>query len=75
MPPRHWGEGGSDFHWWCTEAREAFGGTVPVYRHMRSELIALIGSTVYHMLAGFLDARSAVAAKAVPLPHPALRAP
>ena len=23
---RHWGEGGEEFHWWCTEAPEAFGG-------------------------------------------------
>ena len=23
---RHWGEGGREFHWWCTEAPEAFVG-------------------------------------------------
>ena len=23
---RHWGAGGAEFHWWCTEAPEAFSG-------------------------------------------------
>ena len=23
---RHWGDGGAEFHWWCTEAPEAFTG-------------------------------------------------
>ena len=29
---RHWGEGGDEFHWWCTEDPEAFVGHEPVYR-------------------------------------------
>ena len=29
---RHWGKGGREFHWWCTESPEAFVGTKPVYR-------------------------------------------
>ena len=28
---RDWGEGGAEFHWWCTESPEAFVGTTPVY--------------------------------------------
>jgi hypothetical protein len=36
---RHWGPGGMDFHWWCTDGPDAFGGKVPVYRHMAGELV------------------------------------
>ncbi len=72
---RHWGGGGAEFHWWCTEAPEAFGGAEPVYRHMRSELIALSGPLVYALIATYLEKRSAVTSGAgVPLPHPAVRA-
>ena len=28
---RHWGDGGEEFHWWCTEAPEAFRARQPVY--------------------------------------------
>jgi len=28
---RHWGEGGAEFHWWCTEAPEAFRGACLLY--------------------------------------------
>src|SRR5205807_6283265 len=31
---RHWGAGGDDFHWWCTDAPDAFVGREPVYRGM-----------------------------------------
>jgi hypothetical protein len=71
---RHWGEGGAEFHWWCTEAPEAFGGDSPVYRHMRDELVALTGPLVYGMLAAYLEERSATRpGPGVPLPHPAVR--
>jgi hypothetical protein len=72
---KHWGEGGSEFHWWCTEAPEAFGGRTPVYRHMREELIGLVGPLVYGMVAAYLDARAKVDHDrvSVPLPHPAVR--
>jgi hypothetical protein len=65
---RHWGPGGSEFHWWCTEAREAFDGSQPVYRHMRDELVAMVGPLVYGMLAAYFEGRDGVA-----LPHPVLR--
>jgi hypothetical protein len=71
---RHWGDGGAEFHWWCTEAREAFGGSQPVYRHMRDELVALTGPLVYGMIAAYLEQRAAVRqGGGVPLPHPAVR--
>jgi hypothetical protein len=69
---RHWGEGGAEFHWWCTEAPEAFAGTGAVYRTMADELTGLVGPVVYARLAAYLDARSG---PSVPLPHPAVRSP
>ena len=44
---RHWGKGGREFHWWCTEAPEAFVGTKPVYEEMQAELTEMVGSKVY----------------------------
>jgi hypothetical protein len=64
----HWGEGGEEFHWWCTESPEAFVGSVPVYVSMRDELIALTNRRVYNMLMGYLDRRDGA-----PVPHPVLR--
>ncbi len=31
---RDWGEGGAEFHWWCTESPEAFVGDRPVYQDL-----------------------------------------
>jgi hypothetical protein len=78
---RHWGDGGAEFHWWCTAAPDAFGGPAgrrPVYRTMADELVALCGEDVYRLVAGYLDSRSAGrpgadAGSGVPLPHPAVR--
>ena len=68
---RHWGDGGQEFHWWCTEAPEAFVARDPVYRTMRDELIELVGKRVYARVAEYLDARDA---KPVAfLPHPTVR--
>jgi hypothetical protein len=71
---KHWGEGGEEFHWWCTQSPEAFGGTVPVYRHLRDELVALTGPLVYALVASYLEPRTH-RGRAVPLAHPALRTP
>ena len=35
---RHWGAGGQEFAWWCTESEQAFVGTRPVYVEMADEL-------------------------------------
>ena len=67
---RHWGAGGDDFHWWCTDAPDAFVGREPVYRGMHDELVELVGQEVYDLLASYLDERSG---RSVPLPHPALK--
>ncbi len=65
-----WGDGGAEFHWWCTEAREAYTGDESLYRSMETELSAMVGPAVYRRLAAYLDLR---AAGSVPLPHPAVR--
>jgi hypothetical protein len=67
---RHWGAGGAEFHWWCTEAPEAFEGSEPVYRAMADELVALVGEGVYRRLAAHLDQRRR---SRTLLPHPAVR--
>ena len=67
----HWGAGGQEFHWWCTEAPEAFRGRDPVYRSLRAELTAMVGPAVYRMLTAYLDGRQRDGS--VPLPHPTVR--
>ena len=68
---RHWGEAGSEFHWWCTDAREAFEGRRPVYKTLAPELRALIGERVFNRLHGYLDERTT--ATTTLLAHPAVR--
>ena len=68
---RHWGEGGFEFHWWCTESPDAFVGVRPVYEELRDELIELVGAEVYGMVVKYLEERSG--APVALLPHPALR--
>lgn len=70
---RHWGEGGQEFYWWCTEAPEAFVGERPVYKEMDAEIIELVGRKTYRRLLAYLSEREANLAHGVPLPHPAVR--
>jgi hypothetical protein len=67
---QHWGGGGEEFHWWCTEAPEAFVGTSPVYRSMADELIGLVGDDVYARLTAYLDTKLS---RQELLPHPTVR--
>jgi hypothetical protein len=67
---RHWGAGGTEFHWWCTEEPDAFVGHRPVYLEMKEELVELVGGDVYQRLVAVLSARAEGWA---PLPHPAVR--
>ena len=74
-----WGPGGEEFAWWCTEAPEAFTGTIPVYRSMEAELRAMVGDALYEAIAAYLDLRMAdgvvahPAAGPRPLAEPRLR--
>jgi len=78
---RHWGAGGDEFAWWCTEAPEAFTGAEPVYRSLEVELRGMLGDALYEGIAGYLDRRMASdagaarngATNAVLVPHPAVR--
>jgi hypothetical protein len=66
---RDWGEGGYEFHWWCTDDHEAFVGPEPVYVTMHDEIVEMVGARVYDMLACLLKDRR----KRAVLPHPAVR--
>jgi hypothetical protein len=66
---RDWGEGGNDFHWWCTESDDAFVDHDPVYVTNRDEIVEMVGAPVYQMLVDHLAERSNVQL----LPHPAVR--
>ncbi len=70
---RNWGKGGLDFHWWCTEAPEAFNGGGRVVDTMRDELVAMAGEKVYRRLAAYLADRTDRLGDAVALPHPVAR--
>jgi hypothetical protein len=70
---RHWGKGGEEFHWWCTEDPEAFVGTKPVYVEMEAELTEMVGPSVFKRLMAYLRQRDRLRDRGVPLPHPAVR--
>lgn len=65
---RDWGEGGDDFHWWCTEASAAFSGREPVYVASRDEIIELVGRRIYDLMVDQLERPGWT-----PLPHPTLK--
>jgi hypothetical protein len=67
---RHWGSGGEEFHWWCTDAPDAFVGRRAVFEEMRDELVALTSEEVYELLAAYMRTRQR---RSTPLPHPALK--
>ncbi len=69
---RDWGEGGDDFHWWCTDAPDAFVGSRPVYEELREEVIAMTSPWAYKQVVRHLRKRDK-ASSAVPVPHPAVR--
>lgn len=52
-----WGDGGADFHWWCTEQPAAFTNDQALYRSMELEFRAMVGEDVYEELRDFLDRR------------------
>jgi hypothetical protein len=68
---RHWGDGGMEFHWWCTESSEAFTAPDPLYLRLVPELRGLVGERTHARLVEYLDARLE---RGQPLPHPVVRA-
>jgi hypothetical protein len=67
---RDWGEGGHDFHWWCTDDSKAFVGRNPVYEYLKDELTELVGPAIYKMIVDTLSRDTSVA-----LPHPKMKKP
>jgi hypothetical protein len=66
---RDWGEGGEEFHWWCTDDDKAFIDHRPVYATMADEIIEMTSPAVYQMLVEHVANRS----QRQYLPHPALK--
>jgi hypothetical protein len=66
---RDWGDGGQEFHWWCTDTPDAFVGEHTVLRSMEDELREMVGSGTYDRLVDALAERR----PGVALPHPAVR--
>ncbi len=60
-----WGEGGEEFHWWCTQDEGAFVGTIRVLDSMRDELVAIMGEPNYQTLVDLIDQR-----RRGPVAHP-----
>jgi hypothetical protein len=83
----HWGRGGADFAWWCTEAPEVFTGSEAVYGAMRAELVEMVGEDVYELITGYLNSRQPATPSTgrarktigpgipVRVPHPVVRRP
>jgi hypothetical protein len=66
---RDWGEGGADFHWWCTDDPLAFVGLEPVYVTLKDEIVEMVGGGPYKRLVEHFEDR----VRSQPLPHPALK--
>jgi len=67
---RDWGEGGHEFHWWCTADPGAFDGAKPVYVEMRDEIIEMTSRRAFRMFVEYIEARGSDTF----LPHPVVRA-
>lgn len=68
---RDWGDGGAEFHWWCTESADAFVGKKAVWQSMQDELIEMTSPAAYDLLCTYMKQRKK--SGAVALPHPAVR--
>ena len=66
---RDWGEGGEEFHWWCTESADAFVGREPVLATLRDEIVALVGEAVYDRLRQLAPQRRATTWVPAPTVH------
>jgi len=70
---RDWGEGGLDFHWWCTDDDEAFRGERLVYTELGDELRELVGEGPYEAVRAHLEKRLRTRGTEVFVDHPAVR--
>ena len=70
---RDWGDGGHDFHWWCTDAPDAFGAREPVYEALRDEIVEMTSAWAYERFVDHVTAGGRARGYERFLPHPALR--
>lgn len=70
---RDWGEGGAEFHWWCTDSPDAFVEKRQVWQTCKDEIVEMTSTYAYDMLAAHITDRRK--AKVAFLPHPAVRRP
>ena len=68
---RGWGAGGHDLDWYCTGNTSAHVGAEPVFRHLRAELVELIGAAAYDVLAAHCEQLIAVHRTLLLVVHPA----
>jgi hypothetical protein len=64
---RDWGEGGDEFHWWCTDDGAAFVDKSTVLETLRDEIIEMTTPSVYDRVVEFVANRG----EDRYLPHPA----
>ncbi|HPU39087.1 MAG TPA: hypothetical protein PLS63_05900 [Microthrixaceae bacterium] len=72
---RDWGEGGQEFHWWCTESPEAYVAHEPLVTTCRDDIVGLVGQARYDLLRQHLGVDDGPASGVTWLPHPAMRRP
>ena len=68
---RDWGEGGPEFHWWCTDDDAAFRDRKPVWKTLRDEIREMVGDNMYDNLVRYVKARPKQSETV--LAHPAVR--
>ena len=68
---RDWGEGGPEFHWWCTDDSMAFRDRKPVWKTLRDEIREMVGDNMYDNLVRYVKARPKQGETF--LAHPAVR--
>jgi hypothetical protein len=62
-----WGDGGVEFHWWCTESPEAFVGDRVVYEELEDEIREMVGDEPYEWFVANIGSRP----RSHVQPHPA----
>ena len=68
---RDWGEGGDEFHWWCTDDPTPSSAASPSYETLRDEIVELVGAQPTTCWSTPLEARPTEGRTL--LPHPAVR--
>ena len=70
---RDWGAGGHEFHWWCTDAPDAFVGRRPGVRDPARRDRRARGQWAYEQFVAHVEAAATARPTETFLPHPALR--